>query len=202
MASNSIKYINIVFDKKFFHKIWTYTLLKKRFFFLFSFLSFIYLLLYTTIFSPNQTSKIELKSFKTRQFDESNRTFLNDIDSKRLNRLFKLLQSKERQKSKEHLRVENDLLKLISFENIAKIKNGLVNLSDSSYSFNNKMYAQFESEIAKYLKIDNKNYVQVTDSFVKILKEMSEQNSIKNPRTHITRKKIDIVRFYKCSLFF
>lgn len=92
----------------------------------------------------------------------SNDKYIMRIEALRINKLFKILQEKEKSYAPILER-----LKLISFENI-------VNKNTNE----------------KFLAVNNKNNVIITDDFVQFLNDQSDLNSYTNKRNIIERAKI------------
>ncbi len=105
----------------------------------------------------------------------ANKTYINSVDSTRINRLFRIIQDKEK-----NFRPIIKGLKLISFENIVMQKG--------------------ESEYKILLQLKN-GRVEATDYLINYLKTQSDSNSFGYSRTKIYPEKITAVNEVSNSFF-
>ena len=111
----------------------------------------------------------DLKVYFVPDIIAPNNNFINNINSARINRLFRKIQEKEKS-----LRPIIDELKLISFEDLAN-RNG--------------------SGEYELLQVVN-GHVEATEKLVRFLIEQSNLHSFEHPRTNVDPSKITIVFFY------
>ena len=122
--------------------------------------------------------------------------FANNYSLEQLNKFFILLQKRETKNSVAKQRVESEVLKIFSFE---EVKNFISNSQDYKFSTanGNSFLRLHSTQIKKFFKLSyDKNYIEATDLFFTHLSNISMHYSFKQPRDKPVREELNLVRYF------